>query len=471
MNEEHERFAWRRVSALLMLAAFSTAVGCGDSATTLGGGGGGSAAGAGGSGGSGGTGGGAGELSSVTFIVVESVFGDPTRPPLEGATVAFDAPGSQRVEQITGADGKVTFDGIDWSMGKAAATAYLDGYTLFSAVNLDEARLSGAFLIDDALPLFLTDQSPIAPELVTFSGTVTGLQDTAHSVVVNVVATTAGSEWMGPGTGTFTVSVPRGEPFTIQAVEMNEAEILSSGQGYDMPIYQWMQQSFSATEEDLTGTVLEFSVHALATQTVDISIATPERRDSPVRSGLGVGLVCPGNSTYCTGWSTHLDISADKSRFDDSLLWVEPDWAEAPVTSVRVYDGEDVISFRGAASWPQAGPIGTLPDTPGWITPADVSSTHPLHDAIEWELFDADVPEVSLRLLHSPLGEQANQLAWIIEAGPDATGLVVPAPPSPVDESVLLGGSPRGFLFAAWPDFATATFEAFSRSEVIRMTP
>ena len=67
-------------------------------------------------------GGGGGE--SITFIVVEWSTDSEDWVPMEGATVAFDAPGGERTETVSGADGKVTFEGVDWSLGTAAATAH-----------------------------------------------------------------------------------------------------------------------------------------------------------------------------------------------------------------------------------------------------------------------------------------------------------------------------------------------------------
>jgi hypothetical protein len=402
----------------------------------------------------------------VTFIAVESIWADNTFAPLEGATVAFDAPGGERTELVSGADGKVTFDGIDWSQGTAAVTAYLQGYTLWSSVNLDESRLAQASLVDDAVPLYLMNTTPTAPETVTVSGTATGLQDTAHLLVVNAanveVATT---QWAGAGNGTFSVSVPSGEPFTLQAVETDADQTLPSGQGYDMPIYQWMYQSFSAVTTDTSGVVLDFQAHLATTQTADISVATPTRADSPVRTGVGVGLVCPSESYYCTGWSTHIDISADGNQFDDSLLWTEPAWAETPRTFVRVYDGNSEVSFRSVASWPTPGSIGTLPDTAEWITPAGGAGQHPLHEAIEWELFDEEVPAVSLRLL------RGQSLVWIVEAGPNATTLTVPEPPSTVVPADVLGAQSRGYIVAGWPQAGTNLYEAYSVSDQIVMVP
>ena len=119
----------RIASAVLGVVTASVTFGCGDdeaspagAASGTGATGAGAAGAAGGAGGAG-AGGAGGE--SVTFIVVESLLGEPTAPPVEGAMVAFDAPGGERVEQSSGADGKVTFTGVDWSKGKAAVSAYL----------------------------------------------------------------------------------------------------------------------------------------------------------------------------------------------------------------------------------------------------------------------------------------------------------------------------------------------------------
>ncbi|MCC6522656.1 MAG: hypothetical protein IT373_08360 [Polyangiaceae bacterium] len=409
-----------------------------------------------------GGGGGAANGVSVTFYVGESIWGDANHPPIAGATVAFDAPGGERTELTTGADGKVTFDGVDWSLGLGSVTAYGDGHAMYSVVGLDAARVASLRLIDGGVFLALPTL-PGAVDTVTVSGTITGFQDAAHNAVVNVVGSMTGSEWSGASSGTFSVMVPSGVPFTLQALEMTQ-QPLASGQGYDMPVYQVSHHDFAATSSDVSGAVLDLSTSTLALQTADVSWTTPSRAESRVRAGFGVGLVCPWGSTACTGWSTHIDISAGGNQFDDSLLWVEPTWAETPTFFARVYDGNELISFRRSMGWPQGGFVGSLPDTPEWVTPS-AGTHHPLHESLSWQLFDTGVPEVMLMMM------KGATLAWVVSAGADATSLAVPELPSTVDSAALLGLAPRAYVVAGWPNDDLESPDAFGASKTVFLDP
>lgn len=421
----------------------------------------GGAAGSGGSAGTGGTG------DSITFVVLDgsvcSKLGEA--PKLAGATVAFDAPGGTRTELASGADGKVTFQGIDWSKGNATVTAYLEHYSLWSAVDFDSNALALAPLPDGAVPLHLIRSTP--PMMVTVSGTATGLKDAAHSYVVNVVHTSSGSEWGGVSSGTFKVSVPTGQPFTLQGIELTPDTPLPSNQGYDMPVYQVMTQDFDAITADKTGVVLDFAAHAVTTKTASISVKLPTRAESPVRKGRGVSWVCPWESVFCTGWATHIDISADGTQFDASLLWHEPPWAKHPMTRVHVVDGtlgfDNVLtSFRSVNSWPTSGSIGALPDTPEWVTPAPGAASHPLYQAIEWKLFE-DAPYAQLWL------NSGARVAWLVAAAPKATTLTVPEPPSTVDLYQLFGDYLYGSVQTGWVPTDANCFEALAATKRVKM--
>ncbi|HUT78715.1 MAG TPA: hypothetical protein VM285_13555, partial [Polyangia bacterium] len=134
-----------------------------------------------------------GDGESLSFVVMEWSLDEDTWVPLEGATVAFDAPGGERTEAVSGADGTVTFEGIDWSLGTAAATAHAEGYVLASVVDVEPSVVGQLFSVDGAVAL-LVNELTTAPETVSVSGTATGLLDTAHDLVVNVVGVMAGSE-------------------------------------------------------------------------------------------------------------------------------------------------------------------------------------------------------------------------------------------------------------------------------------
>ncbi len=450
------------VGSALALASY----GCGDDGDG-GTGGTGATTGTGGGGATGGTGGeGGAEVASITFIAVEIEQGG-AKLPLEGATVAFDAPGGQRVEEATGADGRVTFDGVDWSLGQAAATAYLPDRMLSSVVNLDEAVLGQIFLIDGAVPLPMAVLTSTTPETATVSGTATGLQDQGHRLVVNVVGILGGSEWSGAGDGTWTVAVPTGEPFVIQGVEGDNVTTLPSGQGYDRAIHQVAHQSHGAITDDTTGVVLDFGANALATQTADVSFSLPSRADSPVRDGWPYSFVCASNSRYCFGWPTHIDVSTDGNQFDVSLLWVEPTWAEDVVTSCQVNDGNRLLALNNVPGYPQTGNLGLIPDVPAWTTPASSTAPHPLHEPIAWEQYEADVPISTLSLIRT-----GGRAVWQIAAGANTTSLTIPAPPSPVDTAALLGTTfLGGQLTGGTVDWDAWAWTRYANAESILVQP
>ena len=110
-------------------------------------------------------GGGGGE----SIIVVEWSTDSEDWVPMEGATVAFDAPGGERTETVSGADGKVTFEGVDWTLGTAAATAHQPDYALGSVVNIDPSNLAGIFTIDDVIALRTMLIETETPEMRTIT--------------------------------------------------------------------------------------------------------------------------------------------------------------------------------------------------------------------------------------------------------------------------------------------------------------
>ena len=98
------------------------------------------------------------------------------------------------------------------------------------------------------------------------------------------------------------------------------------------------------------------------------------------------------------------------------------------------------------------------------MTRVPASGKHPLHEPMEWELFDADVPFVRVWLYHSL------DVVWQIDAGADATSMTVPQPPSGVDTNALFGSSMRGRVIPYWLDDLHRA-EAFSFSPELPIQP
>ncbi len=383
-------------------------------------------------------GGGGGE--SITFIVVEWSTDSEDWVSMEGATVAFDAPGGERTETVSGADGKVTFEGVDWSLGTAAATAHQPDYVLSSLVNIDPSDLGIALIIEGSITLQMLPLESKTTETLGVSGTVVGLQDADHEWKASVVGMKSESSCDKTSDGTFSLEVPSGEPFIIQVTEYIVGPVPPSGQGYDQPIYQWMQRSFEATTEELTDVELDFAVSAMETHTADITFEVPARSESPIRDGYGVCNMCDSGSYWCQGWSTHLDISEDGSLFESSLVWVEPEYADDPRVSCGVYVlvGNQWVwgSYISIEGYPDDGDsFGTLMDKPEWLTPEEGGDAYPIQDPLEWEVFDDNVTNIGLFL------SKGEQLVWGVGSTPSQTSMTVPEPPSTVDKNELLGSS------------------------------
>jgi len=379
--------------------------------------------------------------------------------PLEGATVALDPPAGERIEQVTDAEGKTTFSDIDWTAGSTTYTIHMDGYALATIADL------GAESIREEVPITLPSLTLAQPESVTLSGTLTGVADTGHICAVNVVRSPMATEWQGTGSQTWGVRVPRGQPFTIQALEF-EWEQLPSGQGYSMPIYQTLKKDFDAIDVNTSGALLDFGADSVQNYTEDVWISLPPRADSPLRSGFPNCLVAEANSLYTIGWSTLVDISADGNQFDASLLWTQPAWADGVRTFCRLSTPQgNLLAIAFTDGYPQSGELNPFLDMPRWISPANPSMAHPLHDPLEWELFD---PGAATQLNIY----RGNQLVWGAFMEPDAETVTLPAPPSSVDPAALFGTSPlTSYLYVSIINEAGDQITAYSLAQTILLAP
>ena len=379
--------------------------------------------------------------------------------PLEGATVALDAPSGERIEQVTDAEGKTTFSDTDWTAGTTSLTIHKDGYALLTLANIEAGHIM------EEMPVHLYGPAPPQPESVTLSGTFTGLLDPSRVCIVNVVRSPVATEWQGTGSQTWGVRVPRGQPFTLQAHEV-DFEQLPSGRGYSMPIYQTLKKDFDAIDVNTGGAVLDFVADAVQSYTADVWISLPARADSPLRTGNAVCLVAEANSLYTIGWSTYLDISTDGNQFDASLLWTQPAWAEGVRTFCRIVNPQgSLLSIAYTEGYPQPGELNPLLDRPRWVAPANPTMAHPLHDPIEWELFDPGVA-IQFNLY------RGSQRVWNVFMAVDTETITLPAPPSSVDPATFLGTTPlTAYLYAYVLNEDGDRIAAYSLAQAILLTP
>ena len=365
-------------------------------------------------------GGGESDATSGTLSVLVTAYDwyDEVGHPAEGATVALDKPGGERVEQTTGADGRTTFDSIDWSLGEASVTAALEGHVVHSRTGVTEA--------DGELEIGLGRRGP-SPDLVELSGSALNMALDTHSLIVG--ATVEGDGYWSDGPD-WTMLVEPGTPFAIVATERHSGA--SMAQHMEAPIDGWLLQDHAGLTA--AGTVdIDFATAAPPT-VVDGSFPMPARAESRLRTD-GVGWITSGLTTgsATVGIATLTDPASDWNSIVYTAEYVEPTGvAAADVSTQYCLVQADNYACAFAEGYPGAGAQDvTLLDLPRMINPPSARS-YPLHDPIEWEAWDRGV--YPLLIVQDDVGR-----VWTIRGPLDGTRLIVPELPSTVDPTDLLG--------------------------------
>jgi hypothetical protein len=149
--------------------------------------------------------------TTLTVLVTSSSWLYPGEfGPLPGATVALDAPDGRRIEQTTGADGRTTFEDLDWTMGPAAVTAYSPGLLLVSRVGLTGAE--SEVQVDLPFP----HDHPF--RLARLWGYTTNMADTSHFVLVTATVPSAPSYFAD---GDWVLYLVPDVPYSLVAAEFD----------------------------------------------------------------------------------------------------------------------------------------------------------------------------------------------------------------------------------------------------------
>jgi len=395
---------------------------------------------------------------------------DASAIPVADAMVAFDLPGGERVERTTGADGRVTIYGVDWSQGSAAMTAYKDGYGMVSFVNLEANDLDATenpflVIVDGAVAMYLMDLSPTPPPEITVTGTATRMADSSHNYTVSTLRSLVATTWSGSGSAAFEVTAPLNEPFTLQAIEMTPIGVLPSGQGNDVDIHRAMELNLDPTAGPTLSVELDFFADEIPVYTADASMVLPARADSPLRDGIPYFLVGATDNVYTIGWGTPVDVSADGNSFGGTVSWVEPTLITEPYIYFMV--NHTLSGARSVAiepGYPQGGMLDPpLYDVPRWVTPSDPQTEHPMHDPMAWDLFD-DWTVALLIISRSGID------IWRVNAGSGATSLTIPQPPSAVDQSSFLGPTFQAQLIGGLRDPDEDRFDRYVDSPTVRLS-
>ncbi len=396
---------------------------------------------------------------SLTVTVVAAAWPSDDRPPLAGAAVCLDAPGGGRAEQTTGADGRVTFNGLHWAAGTATVSAWHAGHALASRVGITEA--DGDVQLQLGVPAY-----PPA-DFVEVSGRALHMADTSHDLTVSASIPHDKHAGTGPA---WSIDVQPGRAFTVIGVESHVLEPLPSGRGMDQVIDRWTLLDHPMVTTPTTAD-LDFDAPLTPTPTtIRGSFPIGLRADSPLAlDGYGYFWATTVSSalTVLLALPSRIDVRADGSAFD-----FEGEYLQLPRTSdplavyalARPTTGERSTAI--VAGWPASGAAAvTFLDLPTIDVPATAGTRHPLHEAIAWTAYDTGVAVV----LHVLRDERT---VWTVHAPQDATTLAVPQPPSGADVGDLLGtGLVEGRLTLYRRDAGDRYNAQAARSRTILLEP
>jgi len=376
------------------------------------------------------------------LVLGERLWPDYERRPVEGAIVALDEPGGGRTEATTDSEGRALFDGLDWSLGTASATAYGgENRGLGSVVGIDGS--------EEDVNVYVPSYLGAPTDWIEISGTALNMDDpVGHSFEIIAVEFPS----LSPFSPDWSLDVPPAVPFTLVAKEWDFVD-LPSVRGMDRPVFGWIVSEQTAVTAPTT-VDMDFAFPTAST-TVSGTFSYPSRLDSPLRDLYPLGwldarvMVSEVEAMIISpfGAVSHTEVTTDGNTAEYDFEFVTLTDLPDPVTEFDL-----VSDWSGSRTVPAIAYVRGYPtegaqdfsflDQPRMVVPSSGTVRHPLHDPVEWELFDTGVRPVIV------IGRRdTGRYVWTVVAPEDATTLTVPEPPSGVDMAALLGTHDLGFMF------------------------
>lgn len=338
-----------------------------------------------------------------------------------GADVVIDKPGGGREEKQTGSDGRVTFTGLDFSIGKAAVTAYKAGSGLPPTSQVGITADSGEVL----LYLWAIDYSPTT---VAVSGTALNQHAASDRLWVTSTNSWNGSEGVGAA---WSMEALPGMSFSVFAVDYTA--VGAGARGFTRTWYSWVAVDHEAVNGATTMDIDLANPPSMKQATG--TLVLPARAESVLRTksiGQVWALAWSLTGSGAVGGTSSSRVSTDGTRIEYTVDWIEPTGVEQPVTQYALSHGNRV-SLVIRAGYPPGGELdATFIDLPELTNLPDHSVGQTFHDEIAWQVFD---PDVWMRCMVS----RGIDVSWVALVPPTETSLRVPQGPSSLDEAVLLG--------------------------------
>jgi hypothetical protein len=279
-----------------------------------------------------------------------------------------------------------------------------------------------------------------APRLVRVTGTVAGMVDEGHSMIVAPTAPGERSFEVGPA---FEVRVRAGVAFSLAAHEIDTPPTSTVGpRGFEQVVLGWALAASPAVTGDAT-VDLDFATGPTADGfSGSFAFPTTSRRDffddaTPFLRVTTVG----SELTAMLGVATRIDLTATEDEFEfegEAIEWSEGDDLATAFFLSTAEAGSRVV----LPGLPPAGPLDLAFPQPVTMTRPIGGASQPISDPIEWNMrgADRDDPALRLQLLLRRAGDGA--LVHLVLVPPGTFGTAVPALPSTADPDALYGAGP-----------------------------
>ncbi|MEO7110285.1 MAG: hypothetical protein ABI183_07610 [Polyangiaceae bacterium] len=286
---------------------------------------------------------------TMSVLVIATTDDAPGAPPpsfaaIPGAQVSIDMPGGGQQTATSDANGKVTFTGIDWTLGSAGILGTLTGYGAYGIADVNPTNFKSiptVTAVQGQADVVLT-LAPVSAALATLTATLQNKADAANYVFASA---TLGGSTADVNTPTATLPIGTTAPYTLITHEFTNG---GTGRNSVLTGVRWASYS----EPQATG----------ATQAVTVDLAGAGTTLTPTTTHTHA--VVPGGATgslnqsyYSTqvfsvesgfhlvlGHAVSSTLTADSSAFDVVNENVSIA-GQTPVTQYVLYDASG-----GAAS-------------------------------------------------------------------------------------------------------------------------
>jgi hypothetical protein len=374
----------------------------------------------------------AGQAGETITLTITEVFADV---PHAGVNVTLYDDGEEVETKTAGDDGVVAFTGLSEDGGPWAATVHGDGITTTTQ-----------FGIQPGVAMEVPSSERIAGhELVTLSGTVTGVQDAAHNIGVFPYP----GQGVNGSSADFSVDVAKDRAFWLLLLENEERSDLATARGYAQDVFQWTSLEHAAISAD---TSEDFAFDSTQPSTATGSFTIPD-------STLPFWTSCSGRLfgaieidswvSRVAGLATRMVLASDGVTFDYEAAYVDDSAGNAFSTSLQCVNNQGLsmmnvqgVSFEGAH------------DGSGMLAPLDPSgmaSNPSLYGELAWDA-QGQLEATPQVIVFNERGD----VVWFIIGTPGMESFTLPGFPP---------GTSRTEVFGDFATTAEASFRLCDRSE------